>query len=227
MLCYSANGMEIMKLRFFPLLLIVFVVSCSGTAPIRHSAYPIDCRKEQPAKDLLQRGDVHRNQLLQETAPDDTEPEMWTQVRRLHGVRARTCYQLVLDEKPDHPDALLNIGFTHLVESTLPDQEQESRDKALITATNFIQQSLEARRLDAQAYFYLGEIAARRGRCDRALSIFNALIASRWDYSHVYAWIGYCEEQAGRPGEAKSAYEKAVEISNPVGIAEWARTKIK
>jgi tetratricopeptide (TPR) repeat protein len=209
------------------LLFSVFLVSCGGPPPIRHSAYPIDCRKEQSIKDLLQRGDDHRNHLLQETPPENTEPEQWTQVRRIHATRARTCYELVLDSKPDHPDALLNVGFTHLVESSLPDQTQESREKELIMATNFIQQSLEARRLDAQAFYYLGEIAARRGQCDRALSIFSALIASRWNYSHVYAWIGYCHEQAGRPAEAKEAFQKAVELSNPVGIAEWARTQIK
>ena len=209
------------------LMLAVLLVSCAGPAPIRHSAYPIDCRKEQPIKGLLQRGDVHRNQLMQEAPPENTDPDRWLQVRKIHAARARTCYQLVLDGKPDHAYALLNVGFTHLVESSYPEQTEGSREKALITATNYTQKSLESRRLDSQAYYYLGEIAARRGQCDRALQIFNALIASRWTYSHVYTWTGYCYELEDKPEEAKEAFQKAVQISNPVGVAEWARSRIK
>ena len=216
-----------MTLRVGLVIIALLVASCGGTPPIRQSAYPIDCRKNQPIKDLLQRGDVHRNRLMEETPPEGIEPAQWKQARKIHASRARTCYQVVIDTKPDHAYALLNMGFTHLVESAFPDQTPEGRDKALIIATNYVQQSLDARQLDAQATYYLGEIAARRGQCDKALRIFNALISSRWSYSHVYAWMGYCEEAGGRPAEAQQAYQKAVDLSSPVGIAEWARSKIK
>jgi Tetratricopeptide repeat len=211
----------------FAFIAALFLASCAGNTPVRQAAYPIDCRKDMPVKDLLQKGDAHRDRLMQETGPEDIKPEQWPQIRKVHAVRARGCYQEVLDQKPDQVYALLSIGFTYIVESTLPEQTPENRDKNLINATNYIRQALDARRLDAQGYYYLGEIAARRGQCEKAMRIFNSLVASRWNYSHVYAWMGYCNETMGNPEEAKQDYQKAAEISNPIGIAEWARTKYK
>lgn len=210
-------------------LLFIFLFSACASPPpaLRETDYPVDCKKDQPVKELLRRGDIHRNYLMRETPSDNTPPERWRQVREIHALRARSCYQLVLDAKPDHPYAILNTGFTYLVESTFPDLTPEAREKALVTATQYAQQALNARRLDAQAYYYLGEIAARRGQCDRALRIFNALLASRWSYSQVYAWIGYCQERMGKPKEAQEAYRKAAEVANPIDLGEWAKTRIK
>jgi len=209
------------------LLLMILLSACAGPLPLREANYPIDCRKDQPIKDLLKRGDSHRNFMMRENPSENTAAKQWPQVRGIHGARARTCYQLVVDTKSDHPYALLGIGFTYLVESTFPDLKPESREKSLIAATNYVQQALSARRLDAQAYYYLGEIAARRGQCDKAKRIFNALLASRWSYSHVYAWMGYCDELAGKSKEAREAYKKAAELSSPVDIAEWAKSRIR
>lgn len=209
------------------LITLLLVSACAHTAPVREAEYPIDCRKEQPIKDLLRRGDVHRNLMMNEIPEDRSAPERWTQIRAIHGDRARMCYQLVLDAKPDHPYALVDMGFSYLVESTFPDLAPEAREKALVTATRYMQQALNARRLDAQAYYYLGEIAARRGQCDNAKKIFNALLTSRWSYSQVYAWIGYCDEIRKKSPEARAAYQKAVEAGNPVDIAEWAKSKLK
>jgi hypothetical protein len=209
------------------LLFAVFISACVAPPPIREANYPIDCRKDQPIKELLRRGDSHRNFMMKESPSENTTPEQWVKIRGIHGARARTCYQLVLDARPDHYYALLNIGFTHLVQSTFPDLEPDPREKSLVTATNFVQQAANTRRLDAQAYYYLGEIAARRGQCDKAVRIFNSLLASRWAYSHVYAWLGYCHESNEKVREAKEAYMKAAELSNPVDIAEWAKRRIK
>jgi tetratricopeptide (TPR) repeat protein len=214
-------------LCLFGLSLLLFIAACAGPPPIREAEYPIDCKKDQPTKDLLRRGDVHRNFMMREKPADNTVPERWAQVRGIHGVRARICYQLVLDAKPDHPYALLNMGFTYLVESTFPDSTPEAREKSLVTATNYVQQALGARRLDAQATYYLGEIAARRGQCDKALQIFNALLSSRWSYSQVYAWMGYCDELMSKPKEAREAYKKAAELANPIDIGEWAKSRMK
>lgn len=211
----------------FSILAALVLTACGGGTPIRQSAYPIDCRQDMPIKDLLARGDEHRDRLMQETGPESIKPEQWPEVRKVHATRARTCYQAVLDNKPDSAYALENIGFTYIVESTLPELTPEARDKNLINATNFIRQALDAQHLDAQAYFYLGEIAARRGQCEKAMRIFNALVASRWSYSQVYAWMGYCDEVTGDAEGAKQNYRKAAEVSNPIGIAEWARSKYK
>jgi tetratricopeptide (TPR) repeat protein len=215
------------KITRLSLVCIALLVSCSSLPPIRQASYPIDCRKGQPIKELLRRGDVHRNLMVLEKPPENTNPDQWPQIRNLHANRAKICYQLVLNSKQDHSYALLNSGFVSLVESTFADQGQETRDTSLVTATNYIQLALNVEQLDAQAYYYLGEIAARRGQCDKALRIFTSLLASRWSYSHVYAWKGYCHELLRKPREAQDAYQKAVEISNPLGIAEWARSKIR
>jgi tetratricopeptide (TPR) repeat protein len=209
------------------ILFIFFLSACAAPTPVREANYPIDCRKDQPIKELLKRGDTHRNFMMKESPAENTTPEQWVKIRGIHGARARTCYQLVLDVRKDHHYALLNMGFTHLVESTFPDLKPEAREKSLVTATNYVQQALDVRRLDAQAYYYLGEIAARRGQCDKAIRILNSLVSSRWSYSHVYAWMGYCYETKEKPNEAKDAYKKAVELSNPVDIAEWAKKQIK
>lgn len=214
-------------LYFLNLSLLLWLTACAAPAPVREAEYPIDCIKDQPIKDLLHRGDVHRDFMAREKPGDNTAPERWTQVRAVHATRARICYQVVMDAEPDHPYALLNMGFTHLVESTFPDLTPEAREKALVTATRYIQRVLTARRLDAQAYYYLGEIAARRGQCDKAIRIFNALLTSRWSYSHVYAWIGYCDEQLKKPKEAREAYKKSAELANPIDIAEWAKSRLK
>ncbi|MEW6325520.1 MAG: tetratricopeptide repeat protein [Nitrospirota bacterium] len=200
--------------------------ACGGLPPLREAAYPIDCRPGLSAQELLKRGDAHRDVMLSGTPPANTVPEQWTPIRKIHAARARTCYQLVLDAKQDHAYALMNSGFTHLVESTYPESTPEARDLALVSATNFLQKAFDAEPLDAQSYYYLGEIAARRGQCDKALRIFQALVTSGWSYSHVYAWTGYCQELAGRSNDAKTSYQKAVTLSNPIGIAEWARSRV-
>lgn len=209
------------------LLIAVLAAGCAGAEPLRETDYPIDCKKDHPVKDLLRRGDVHRDHLLQETAPKGQAPEQWLQVREIHAERARRCYQAALDAKPDHPYALLSLGFTYLVEATYPEAPPARRDKALLAATHFMQQTLAARPLDAQAYFYLGEIAARRDQCDRALKIFHALLSSRWSYSHVHAWIGYCHELSGRAKEARAAYRSAADLAQPIEMGEWAKSRLK
>jgi tetratricopeptide (TPR) repeat protein len=209
------------------LMALPLLSACAHPAPVREAEYPIDCRKEDTIKDLLRRGDVHRNLMMREIPEENTSPERWTEIRAIHGDRARMCYQLVLDAKPDHPYALVDMGFSYVVESTFPGLTPEAREKSLVTATGYMQKALTSRRLDAQSYYYLGEIAARRGQCDDAMKIFSALLTSRWSYSQVYAWIGYCDEEMKKPLEARAAYQKAVEISNPVEISEWAKTKIK
>jgi tetratricopeptide (TPR) repeat protein len=176
---------------------------------------------------LVKRGDAHRDMMMQETPPDNSPPEQWPQIRAIHGSRARLCYQYALDAKPDHAYALLNMGVIHIVESSFPDLRPEVREKSLVTATHYIQQSLNVRRLDAQAHYYLGEIAARRGQCDKAIRIFNNLIASKWSYSHVYAWMGYCYEANRKVKEARDAYKKAADIANPIGMGEWAKSRLK
>jgi len=105
--------------------------------------------------------------------------------------------------------------------------EPAVRDQELVAAATFLQKAFDAEPLDAQSYYYLGEIAARRGQCDKALRIFQGLITSGWSYSHLYVWTGYCQELVGKPLDAKSSYQKATTISNPVGIAEWARSRAK
>jgi tetratricopeptide (TPR) repeat protein len=211
----------------FALTALFLLSACAHPAPVREAEYPIDCRREDSIKDLLRRGDVHRNLMMKEIPEENTTPERWTEIRAIHGDRARMCYQLVLDAKPDHPYALVDMGFSYVVESTFPSLTPEAREKSLVTATGYMQKTLTSRRLDAQAYYYLGEIAARRGQCDDAMKIFSALLTSRWSYSQVYAWIGYCNEEMKKPLEARAAYQKAVEISNPVEISEWAKTKLK
>ncbi|HTN42821.1 MAG TPA: hypothetical protein VMN77_03395 [Nitrospiria bacterium] len=211
----------------FGLSLLLWLTACAAPPPVREADYPIDCRKDQPVKDLLRRGDVHRDFMMRERAADPTPPDFWLQVREIHAVRARMCYQAVLDIKPDQPYALLNMGFTHIVESTFPGTSPEAREKSLVTATGYVQQALSARRLDAQGYYYLGEIAARRGQCDKAMRIFTALLTSRWSYSHVYAWMGYCDDLMKKPVEAMEAYKKAAELANPIDVGEWAKARIK
>lgn len=216
--------------RLFPPALIVLCIglsACTGPPLLREADYPIDCKKDQPIKELLRRGDVHRNYMLRESPLENVVPEQWVQVRGIQGVRARMCYQIVLDAKSDHSYALLNMGFTHLVESTFPGLMPDAREKSLVTATTYVQQALNARRLDAQAYYYLGEIAARRNQCDKALRIFNALLSSRWSYSQVYVWMGYCYELTSKPKEAREAYKKAAELANPIDVGEWAKSRLK
>lgn len=212
---------------YIGLALTILITACAGPPRVREAEYPINCKKGQTIKDLIQRGDAHRDKMMPEKPTVNVDPKQWTQIREIHGVRARICYQLVLDAKPDHPYALLNVGFTHLVRSTYPDLPEDTRVKALVGATDYIQKALNAQRLDAQAYYYLGEIAARRGQCDKAVRIFKSLLSSRWSYSQVYAWMGYCHETGGRPKEAAAAYQESVDISNPIEMGEWARSRIK
>ena len=208
-------------------IIMILVAACAGPPPVREANYPTDCKKGQTVKELFRRGNVHRDMMMRERPSGKASEEQWVQVRGIHGARARTCYQLVLDQNPDDAHALLNYGFTYIVKSGFPDLSKEARDRTLVSATEYVQRAQKAQPLDAHSYYYLGEIAARRGQCDRAERIFNALLTSRWIYSHVYVWLGYCYESTAKPQQAKEAYTKAAEISNPIPIAEWARRRIK
>jgi tetratricopeptide (TPR) repeat protein len=228
MLAFSWN-LKTMAPRLvrFSVLASVLLLSCGGLPSLRQADFPANCGKGQPVEELLKRGNAHRDLMLRETPPPHFDPEQWTESRKIYGTRARACYRLVLDTQRDNGYALLNTGFTYMVESTFPELTPELRDHALVTATNYVQQALAAQQSDAQHYYYLGEIAARRGQCDKALRIFNALVTGHWSYSHLYAWMGYCLELRGNSKEAKGYYQKAVDLSNPVGIAEWARSRVE
>ena len=214
-------------LCLFSLSLMILLTACAAPPPVREADYPLDCKKDQPVKELLRRGDAHRDVMMREKSDDHTPPELWSQVRGIHGLRARTCYQMVLDIKPDQPYALLNTGFTYIVESTFPGLSPQAREKSLVTAMTYVQQALSTQRLDAQGYYYLAEIAARRGQCDKAMRIFTALLTSRWSYSQVYAWMGYCDEVMKKPKEAQEAYKKSAELADPIDIGEWAKSRIR
>ena len=220
------RGMIQLITRFSSVFLIFLLAACAGPEPIREIAYPVDCKSGMVLKELVKRGDRHRNRMMRENPPKNTDLKRWTQVRKIHAIRARACYQYVLDAKPDHSHALLNKGFTHLVEATYPNETPGERDKSLATAANLIQQVLSSQKLDAQAYYYLGEISARRGQCEKATRIFKSLLTSGWSYSHVYVWTGYCRDLMGKPKEAQEFYKKAVELSHPAGISDWARSRV-
>jgi len=209
-----------------PLVAIV-IAACGGGPPFNPNLIRTDCKKGQSVKELIQRGDTHRNKMVREDPPPNMDANQWMERRKTYGSRARTCYRLALESKPDHVYALINNGFISIVESSFQKTNEDQRDRVLVTATNYIEKALNVQTLDAQAYYYLGEIAARRGQCDKAMRIFNSLLTSRWKYSHVYTWMGYCQESEGKKKEAQEAYQKAVDESNPVAIAEWARLRMK
>ncbi len=114
---------------------------------------------------------------------------------------AQALYQRVLDEDPNHPDAL------HLLGMLAHNAGDNDRAVALIS------KALVNIPSHAQAHFNLGNAYSGLGQHEQAVASFQKAIALKPDYVEAYNNLGRAFKQLLRLEDAIVAYRKAIAIN--------------
>lgn len=115
-------------------------------------------------------------------------------------VEAEHSYRQILEQQPDHPEAL--YGLAMLAQQGGKLQEAE---KLLHTA-------IEAQPESLKAWFSLGNLHQAQGNLPGAREAYQQAIALRPDAAPLYNNLGYTLQQQELWSEAIACYQKALEI---------------
>ncbi len=114
--------------------------------------------------------------------------------------QAEAGYFDVLQDMPDHPDALHLLGLLGKARRNYETAEKLIR-RAIAVRPNFSSQ-----------YYNLGNLLAERGRVEEALQAYRDAARCQPNYAEAYYAIGNLQREAGRLGLAEQAFTKAVEL---------------
>lgn len=118
-------------------------------------------------------------EVLAETPVDDWIRRGTEELARKDWARAERCFAQAREATPDNPLALAHLGWARFHNASRPKSVREDEGKELITL------ALQFDGECAQAWRYLGEVAALRGDVDRARQCFNS--AARIDPAFAMA----------------------------------------
>jgi tetratricopeptide (TPR) repeat protein len=133
-----------------------------------------------------------------------TIPEAFAVAREHHQAgrlqEAERIYRLILEQQPEHPDALRLLGVVAL---------QVGRYDA---AVELLQQVLSLAPNSAEASSDLGLALQGQGKIEEAQAAHAKAIALKPEYPEAYNNMGLALQAGGRFDEAIAAYKKALEL---------------
>lgn len=126
---------------------------------------------------------------------------------------AQELYRRVLNQAPDHPDALHYAGV-------LAHQQGRSEE-----AVALVEKSLALAPGRADCYSNLGIILQSLGRLDAAVDAYRHAIALDAGHANAYSNLGVLLRATGKPSEAEAAYRSAIQL-NPDHIDAYTNLGI-
>ncbi|MBZ0107197.1 MAG: tetratricopeptide repeat protein [Candidatus Scalindua rubra] len=118
---------------------------------------------------------------------------------RLHG--AEQLYKEILEEQPEHVDALFFLGILNL--------QQGIYD----TACTYFMKTIKLMPDHAAAHCNLGTTLQESGKPDEAIISYRKSISLKPDYADAHYNLGNTLKEQGRPEEAVICYKKTIELS--------------
>ena len=127
---------------------------------------------------------------------------------------AEQSYRQVLEQQPNHPEALYGLGML-AQQMGKPQVAEELLSTAVSAQPKFF-----------KAWFSLGNVRQAQGQLPKAEAAYKQAIASKSDVAPVYNNLGYTLQEQGKFDEAISCYQKALEIDPNCTEADvnWGNT---
>jgi predicted TPR repeat methyltransferase len=115
--------------------------------------------------------------------------------------QAEAIYQQILQNEPNHPDALHLLGTIHLARGEI----QRARD--------LIEKAIAANPQQPEFHGRLGNVHQSRGALDEALACYRKALELRPDYAEAHFSVGLILHAQGDMEGSIAAYRKAIEIN--------------
>jgi adenylate cyclase len=112
---------------------------------------------------------------------------------------------------PEYVDAYLELSDTYL--HSMRSSSPESAKQLLEQAEELVKKAISLRADHADARAFLGRIYLRKKQFDEAIAELQRAVAMAPNSADVNARLAYTLENAGRPEESISLYEKAMRLS--------------
>jgi len=113
---------------------------------------------------------------------------------------ALDLYMQILDEKPDDPLCMCNIGYIFF------------SNKEYDRAEKFLQESLKHDSSLSAANFNLGLLYQEKRQYEKALSFYKDALEKTSRDSEVYLRLGICESRLGREMDARTFWREAIRL---------------
>ncbi|MBD2771519.1 tetratricopeptide repeat protein [Iningainema tapete] len=121
--------------------------------------------------------------------------------------QASLLYRQVLEQQPDHPEALYNLGMLAQQLGQL-----QTAEKCLLAASQV--------QPDVKTWFSLGNLHLIQKQYAQAAAAYRQALELRPDALPIYTNLGYVLEQLGLFDEAINCYQKALELNPDFTEAE-------
>jgi tetratricopeptide (TPR) repeat protein len=121
-------------------------------------------------------------------------------LRQDRAVEAADSFMRVLEQQPDHVDAMSKLAGLFAGQGML------------IEAEDLCRRVLAVRPEDAEASTTLGSICSETGRVEEARTLLEAAVASAPDYVEAHYNLGVNLLRQGRPEEAAARFERCLEL---------------
>jgi tetratricopeptide (TPR) repeat protein len=115
--------------------------------------------------------------------------------------QAEQAYSETLSYKPSYPEPRINLG----VLLTKQGRFQEAVDQ-LLTAQRYAPEHLVM-------LYALGDVYYKMGRYDEAIAMFNQLTRREAQHRLAYTALGLCYEMKGDKEQARSNFQRAIEVA--------------
>jgi len=143
---------------------------------------------------------------------------------RAYATEAKGWYRRAEELEPQNAYAQLSMGYVSMTIGRAGAGRDQRRDYAQARAS--FRLALERRPGYADAYRYLGELAALEENWAEAEKNFRLLLDSKIEDSHIHAWLGYVLHCQGRMDQAREHYRKARDHGRPATCAEYAHDQL-
>jgi len=126
--------------------------------------------------------------------------QAWTHHQAGRLSQAENLYRQILQERPDHPEALQYLGM-------LAHQLGKSE-----IAVELMRRAIASKPDYVEAYYNLGLVFLMLGRKEEAIEVYHRALALKPDYVEAYNNLGNALLGLGRAAEAAANYRRALEL---------------
>jgi glycosyltransferase involved in cell wall biosynthesis/Tfp pilus assembly protein PilF len=113
---------------------------------------------------------------------------------------AQQIYQQILEQQPDHPDALQGLA---LIAQQLEDYQ---------TAEKLLRQALQSHPNSVKVWFSLGNLHQVQGQLTEAVAAYQSALSIKPNLAPIYNNLGYTLQQLHKLDDAIACYQKALSI---------------
>lgn len=186
-----------------------------GKAEFEADKIASDPRQGVPA--LLDRAGRYRNLCIEAYR----EKKEFREIEHF-GREAKNWYRESLRHEPSNAFASLSIGYIDLILGRAM-LNRNTKGNYFSAAVSRFREALEKRPGYADAYLYMAQVQALRSEYEEAEKNLRLILNSGIEDSQIHGWMAYVLAQLRRGLEAEKHAQRAIELDDPSGAAQWSR----